>query len=519
MHNHKNRNFIIIGIVILAIASTAGILFFSRHAETYSTVSVQRRNLTAIVRATGTITPDQESTLSFSAQGKIATVNVHEGDMVHTGDVLATLDAGTIQAQLDGALADEQAAEAQLSKLQAGARPVEIDVYSQKYNDASTALITAMNDAYLQSYDAITNKADSLFINGNSVNPTINIRTQSQTEYSNINQERVNLNDTLSSWKNTLAQLSSIASTSASSSDALQNARTVSKSALTATQIFLSDLSSITGNLSTGNSGLAQSIIDADMAMVNGADQEVTGASTAFSSADANWSSARDSYTLETSGSRNEDISAGAAALAKAQAEVEGYESALSQSKILAPFDGTITDVNMKIGEVVVPGISSDENIGIINTSVYNIDTYVPENSIGAMSVGNPADITMDAYGSGLIFPAHVYLVSPAETVMNGANSYKVTLRFDQPDTRIRSGLTVNAVITTATSTGALAVPTRAIITKNDQKFVLIQSTPTSSTFTEQQVTTGIASSDGYTEILSGLNEGDIVASFGDQNY
>jgi HlyD family secretion protein len=250
---------------------------------------------------------------------------------------------------------------------------------------------------------------------------------------------------------------------------------------------------------------------------VNGASQEVTGASNSFTSANSAWSSARDNLTLQNAGAQSQDIAAQSAALAKAQAEVEGYESALNQSYITAPFDGTITDVNMKIGEVVVPGISSNENINIIGTAIYNIETYVPENSIGSMMVGNSAAITFDAYGSDIVFPAHVYLVSPAETVIQGVNSYKVTLRFDQPDARIRSGLTVNTLITTATSSGALAVPTRGIITNGNQKFILVKNQ--SGQFIQQPITTGITGSDGYTEILSGVNEGDVVASFGTENY
>ena len=253
------------------------------------------------------------------------------------------------------------------------------------------------------------------------------------------------------------------------------------------------------------------------MSLINGANQEVTAASNGFTTADATWSSARDSLTLENAGAQSQDVASAAATLAKAQAEVEGYQSALAQSSILAPFDGTVTEVNMKIGEVVVPGLSAAENIGIISTDTYDIDVYVPENSIGSMNAGNPASVTLDAYGSGVIFPATVFLVNPAETVINGANSYKVTLRFNQPDTRIRSGLTINAVITTATSTDSIAIPSRALITRNAQKFVLIKNQ--SGSFTEKAVTTGITGSDGFTQILDGLNEGAIIARFGTDNY
>ena len=509
MHNHKHRHIILISIVLIAIILAFVIYLFSRHTESYSSETVTTRDLTAIVRATGTISPDQSSSLSFSTQGKIQEVLVHSGDIVNKGDVLARLDSRTIQAQLDGAIADQASAEAQLSKVEQGARPEEVALYSQKYSDASLALMVAMNNTYLQTTDAITNKSDALFTNGNSVNPVINIHTQSQTEYTNINTERLGLRDELNVWKNSLAILSTSISTS---SNSLETARTITTKSIASAQAFLNDLGAITNNLSTGNSGLSQSVIDSYMLVVNGANQEVTGASNSYTTADATWSSARDNLTLENAGSRTEDISVSSAILEKAQAEVEGYQSALSQSVISAPFDGTITDVNMKIGEVVVPGISANESINIISTDIFNIDTYVPENALGSLNIGNPAQVTMDAYGSGIVFPAHVYLVSPAETVINGVNSYKVTLRFDQPDNRIRSGLTVHIVITTATTTNSLAVSARSIITRDTQKFVLLKSA--SGNFNQQLIMTGITSSDGYTQILSGLNEGDLIANF-----
>jgi HlyD family secretion protein len=498
------------GIGVGAVGVAAAILILARHTPAYSTATVTTRNLEQTVRSTGIISAEQSSTLSFSAQGKIQDVLVHAGDIVHKGDTLAYLDGGTVKAQLDGAVADLSASEAQLSKLETGARPEELALYQQKYSDASAALVVAMNNAYFQASDAITNKTDTLFINGNSVNPNISIRTDDQNVQISINQERTNLRDSFNAWKTAL----SAANTSTSS---LMTARSATKQTLAATQTFLSDLGSITNALSVGNSGLSQTAISNITGIVNGASQEVTAGANAFTTADAAWSSASDSLVLEDAGARAEDIAAQSSVMAKAQAQVEAYQSSFSQTVIRAPFDGTITEVNMKAGEVVVPGISANENIGIINTDIFNIDTYVPENAIGLMAVGNPATVTSDAYGSSIVFPAHVYLISPAETSVNGVNSYKVTLRFDQADARIRSGLTVNAVITTATATDALAIPTRAVITRNGQKYVLIRDA--SGSYVEKEIEVGISDSQGYTQIISGLNEGEAIASFGVQNY
>ena len=516
MHKHKHQNKIIIGVLILAAIVVAVIFILARHTPTYSTTTVSSRDIKAAVRASGTVVPEDSSSLSFSSQGKIQEVNVHAGDIVHKGDILASLDTRTIKAQLDGALADEAAAEAQLNKLENGARPEEVALYSQKLNDSSSGLMVAMNNALQQANDALTNKADLLFMNGNSVNPTIQIRTQSQTEQTNINQERLVMTDKINTLKNILTGLSVNTNLSISTTS-LENARFITQSTLLATQTYLSDLSTIVNNLSTGNSGLIQSVINSDLAIITGAQQEITSASNSFTTANAAYGSARDSLSLENAGTRTEDISSQSAVLAKAQAGVEAYQSALSQSYIVAPFDGTITDVNLKVGEVVVPGISANENIDIISTGAFKIEVYVPENAIGMMNVGNPADVTFDAYGSGTIFGAHVFLINPAQTVQNGVSSYKTTLHFDKPDDRIRSGLTVNTIITTATSSNALAVLTRSIVTKNNQKFVLLKDS--SGNFTEKPITTGITGSDGYTQVISGLNEGDTIANFGSENY
>ena len=265
----KQKILIVSGIALVAIIVSLVTYYLSRHTPTYSTTIVTTRDLSAVVSTTGTVVPDQTSTLSFSSQGKIRSVNVVVGDIVHKGDILASLDTNTVQAQLDGAQADVLASQAQLDKIQHGTRPEQLSIYEQGYSDASSALLVAMNNAYLQTSDAINNKADTLFTNGNSVNPVINIRTQSQTEQTNINEELITLNDALKTWKDTL----SVLTTSNISTSSLEVARTTTRNTLALAQTFLMDLSTITNNLSTGNSGLSQVIINADMLIVNGAQQ------------------------------------------------------------------------------------------------------------------------------------------------------------------------------------------------------------------------------------------------------
>ncbi|MDE2232607.1 MAG: efflux RND transporter periplasmic adaptor subunit [Patescibacteria group bacterium] len=502
------------GTGVFALVVWGLIAIFSKHPQDYAMATVSLRDLTETVTGNGTVEPDQQVSLAFNMQGLVNYVSVNVGDTVKKGQVLASLDASSLSAQLDGAKADLMSAQANLALAKKGARPEELAIYAQKYSDASSAFITAMKNAYLENEDAVLNKADMVFVNGPTANPTINIRTQSQAEQLSINSERISISDKLNTWKQALSAVNS----TATSSDQIKPAMSATDAGLSAVKSFTDHLGTIAGNLSVGNSGMSQSAIDTVVAAVNGAAQESNNAATAEQAAEATWSNARDSLALEEAGSTPEAIQSAQAAEAKAQANVEALQSQLYHSYLIAPFDGIVTNADLKVGQVFVPGISSNETIGLMSSGDFKVEILVPETDIGKIAVGDKAAITLDAYGPSQDFPAAVSLIDPAETVQNGVNSYKVTLRFDNAaDARIKSGLSANVSITAKSVSSAIAVPASSIITKGSGKYVLVKD-PKSAAFAEKKVTIGIESADGYVEILSGLNTNDTVADFGSAN-
>ena len=505
---------IVTGLILIVIVTWGSIALLSRHDANYTIKTVERRNLTETVSANGKVISNQNAILAFNMQGRVASINVEVGSTTYAGQVLASLDNGTLRANLMGAEADALAAQARLTRIQNGARPEELALYSQKYTDATVALISAMKSAYLAMQDALVSKADTLFTNGNTVNPTINIQTQSESEKSSIQMERVALYDSLNKLKGTLATLNQpIGGTVATSS--IQSARVMTSGQLSSVKSYLDHLSSITANLTPGGSGQSQTIIDSERSVVNAAALEVSNAMSSEQATDAAWSSARDALVLEQAGSAVEDIQATEAALEKARSAVLALQSQLRQSYIISPYDALVTSVNVKLGEVYVPGMSVQAGISIIGNGSFKAEVYVPETDVGKISVGNTVIVTFDAFGPNVPFAGHVSIVDPAETLQNGVNAYKVTVSFDDAtDTRIKSGLTANVHIMTKSATSALAVPTRAIITRGNEKIVLVKGN-NSSVYTEKPVSVGITSVDGYTEIVGGLEEGDEIAGFG----
>ena len=138
----------------------------------------------------------------------------------------------------------------------------------------------------------------------------------------------------------------------------------------------------------------------------------------------------------------------------------------------------------------------------------------MPETDIAKIEVGNKARLTLDAYGPDVVFRAQVITIDPAETIIEGVTTYKTTLEFDSEDERIRSSMTANLDILTDERQNVIAIPQRAVVTKNGEKLVRVVY---DSVIEEIQVKTGLIGRNGLVEITDGLNEGDKVVTFVDE--
>ncbi|NJD10332.1 MAG: HlyD family efflux transporter periplasmic adaptor subunit [Gemmatimonadetes bacterium] len=107
---------IIPAIIVLVVVVTAGWLLFGRgNGEDANAIT-----------ASGTVEVT-EADLGFQLGGRIAAIDVHEGDAVRAGQVLARLDAAELDARRSAAEAQVAAARALLLELQRGARPEELE--------------------------------------------------------------------------------------------------------------------------------------------------------------------------------------------------------------------------------------------------------------------------------------------------------------------------------------------------------------------------------------------------------
>jgi HlyD family secretion protein len=216
---------------------------------------------------------------------------------------------------------------------------------------------------------------------------------------------------------------------------------------------FMTLLAASVNSLSTANSGMSQSAINAFVATMNSGFSTLNAAIDLISSAQTGLNSAQSSYDLKLSGNSSQSIAAQAA-------KVAGARAALAQDILTSPIDGIVTRAEPHVGEFAAAGQSGFA----VQNSNFKIEARVPEADIAKISVDNLASSTLDAYGSYVDFPAKVTAVDPAETVIEGVPTYKVTLSFVQPDTRIRSGMTANLDILTRERRNVLKIPYRAVM-------------------------------------------------------
>jgi len=190
-------------------------------------------------------------------------------------------------------------------------------------------------------------------------------------------------------------------------------------------------------------------------------------------------------------------------------AKVAQAQAVIAEDTLTSPIDGIVTQEDPNVGEYMAPG----QGGFAVQNSGFKVEAYVAEADIAKVAVGDLASSTLDAYGAYVNFPEQVTAIDPAETVLEGVPTYKVTLQFVSPDSRIKSGMTSNLEILTHEVDNVLEVPYRALLITSTSTSARVVSA-NGQTYSSVPVTTGLKGTDGNIEITSGLKEGDKVVTY-----
>ena len=200
-------------------------------------------------------------------------------------------------------------------------------------------------------------------------------------------------------------------------------------------------------------------------------------------------------------GASEERLAIAEAQVAQAQISLEEAQDNLAKAAVKAPFDGVVTEVYVAVGEWAT-GLAVD----LMDYSSLEVVLDVDEIDIGSLAVGQQAVVTLETWPDEELTGE---LVSIAPKAKSGAEivTYQVRLSLNAGRLPIRSGMTANAELVTASREGVLLVPNRAITADrqaNKYYVNLVQGDTTAKT----EVTIGLRDNK-YTEITSGLKDGD----------
>ena len=203
------------------------------------------------------------------------------------------------------------------------------------------------------------------------------------------------------------------------------------------------------------------------------------------------------------------------AQVAAAEQALAEAQRALERDWLVAPFTGVVAEVYVEEGNVIPPPtVSQVPIVRIIDATRMELLVEVDEIDIPNVKIGQEAVMNVDALPDVEI-AGKVLSVHPLPTVESGVVLYDVEIGFNVPrGSQLRAGMSTTADIVLQGSDNALILPHRAIEydSQGSPLVRLVVEDEASGTLTTREQAVVIGISDGfYTEVLSGLSEGDRV--------
>ncbi len=240
--------------------------------------------------------------------------------------------------------------------------------------------------------------------------------------------------------------------------------------------------------------------------------------------------------------------------VAQSEAMVVRVTDVLDKYQSFAPLDGIVTNLPVRLGETVVPGIQNSSSsliMTIADMSLITSEVRVDETDIVNVQLNQAAEITIDAIpnktfkgkvieiGNTAILRSSGLAASQSAVSSQEAKDFKVVIALDNPPEEIRPGLSCSVKITTATRSKALTIPIQALTVRQKgdlepvtkagvQKAAAAATNPAAEKAKKEELTgvfvvaggkaefrkvdTGITGSTD-TEVLNGLKEGDEIVT------
>ncbi len=547
----------IISVIILILISGGGFIAYKKMSPTsvqtkYQTANAKKGNIISSISGSGQVSSSNQIDLKPKASGELISLSVKVGDKVKEGTIIARIDATDAYKTVRDAKDSLETAQLSLEKILAPSDTLTLlqaqnalDNAKKSLSDSESDLVksyddafTAVSNTWLDLPEVIEGMSDVLY--GNTYDRwqenvdyyfdsiyTFNVSNRETLRDNAINSYQTakrSYDSTLADYRNTNRSSSNeeiveILEKTYKTVKLISEAAKSSENYLGLVKNVLNDNdAAIPSSLSTHQTSLASYLTESNSSLQTLLNQINTIKNAKESIEDAKITIIEKEESLKDveGGSDALDIRSARLTVQQRQGTLADAQQALADYSVKAPFEGTIASVDAEKGDTV----SSGTAIATLITEQRIAEITLNEVDVAKVSVGQKATLTFDAV-TDLSLTGTVAEVDTIGTVSQNVVSYNVKINFDTQDDRIKPGMSVSASIITESKTDALIVPNNAIKSDSEGSYVLMFDQPLANSESsqgaisetlpfQQAVEVGI-SNDDYTEIISGLIEGDQV--------
>ncbi len=469
---------------LLSGGTTASGSFYATSAATY-------RDLEIIVSDSGTVEPADSYSITALVSGEVLTADFSEGDWVEKDDLLYTIDAGDLDIQIEQAELNVRQAQLSYNNIVTNLTPSTTAAGRVKevYVEVGDAVSAGSPIATLASSDSMTitlpfHRADALTLAvGDSA--TLTLEGNMEKIYGTVSKI---------AWEDTTGTGGAILRTVEITVDSTSGLSTTTYATATV------------GGVSSTTSA---TFVDATTRTVYAA---MAGTVTSVMVEEGDWVGADTKLCTIGGDSVTSSLAAATLSVDTAKLSLQSIMDMLDNYEITAPISGTVIDKEYKVGDNIEATSYSPLAV-IYDMSYLTFTLNIDELDVNKLAVGQTVRITSDAIPDQE-FTGVVDKVSINGTTMSGVTTYPVTVLVDESGSLL-PGMNVSADILISQIANVLTIPVDAVSRGNTVQVLPADGYDKDGNVDAsklQTVAVELGESDAdYIEVLSGLNEGDIV--------
>lgn len=514
-----------------------GAYFGAESGATYVMGEVTRGDVRYVISGSGQVSSSNLLELTPDVSGRVTSVLVKPEQKVKAGQLLVQLDATTAQKAVRDAEANLQSARIALQKLQQPADTLSLIQAENAVTQSDASLAKAYDDGYsavsnafldlptiMTGLNDLLNANESGGLNRDSISVTADtlisydanakiFKEDAEAKYAiaRASYDKVFTRYRTSSRASSLSEIEGLINetyeTTKLAADAVKSASDLYN--------FVEDTLQKKGQPYSATLVAEELLVSAYTGDSNSHLLSLLNIRDSIASTKDQLEERKESLNQLRSGTDALDLASQQVTVTQRENALRDARETLAEYSLRAPFDGMVASVAVKRYDAVSGGTV----VLVLVTDQQIAELSVSEVDVALLAVGQKADITFDAV-DGIEAEAEVVEIDALGTVSQGVVSYAVKLAFNVDDVRIKPGMSTSAEIIVTEKKNTLRVPSGAVKEDRTGTYVLVFDPPLDASesrlvTTEQEpmrvvVVAGVEG-DTFTEIESGLNEGDQV--------